>query len=195
MKYAPQLFYRTVLGLCLLWTLNPAGAQPSPAATPAAVNNVKYASSLSRFTAQDEQITLRNASSEYVLFVPVSGRWQVRRASLHLEFTNSIALAARAQLIVSLNRRRIAQLPLKSTCPDGSADIQLPAELLTEGYYQIKFEVAQHYTQECEDPTSPELWTQIDSLASHIDMVVVLRVVVFCLLLLLCLFVRRLWCV
>src|SRR3569833_4661615 len=157
MKYAPQLFYRTVLGLCLLWTLNPAGAQPSPAAPPAAVNNVKYASSQSRFTAQDEQITLRNASSEYVLFVPVSGRWQVRRASLHLEFTNSIALAARSQLIVSLNRRRFAQLPLKSTSPDGSADIQLPAELLTEGYNQIIFEVAQHYSQVCEDPTSPEL--------------------------------------
>jgi len=193
MKYAPQLFYRTVLGLCLLWTLNPAGAQPSAAATPAAVNNVKYASSLSRFTAQDEQITLRNASSEYVLFVPVSGRWQVRRASLHLEFTNSIALAARSQLIVSLNRRRIAQLPLKSTSPDGSADIQLPAELLTEGYNQIKFEVAQHYTQECEDPTSPELWTQIDSLASHIDMEVAPRADVYRLSQLSRLFDRRLW--
>src|SRR3569833_4741703 len=100
MKYAPQLFYRTVLGLCLLWTLNPAGAQPSPAATPAAVNNVKYASSLSRFTAQDEQITLRNASSEYVLFVPVSGRWQVRRASLHLEFFFFFVLVVRSFLFV-----------------------------------------------------------------------------------------------
>ena len=179
MKYAPQLFYRTVLGLCLLWTLNPAGAQPSAAATPAAVNNVIYASSLSRFAAQDGQLTLRNASSEYVLFVPESGRRQVRRASLQLEITKYIALAASSLLIVSHNRRRIAQLPLKSTSPDGSADIQLPAELLTEGYNQIKFEVAQHYTQECEDPTSPELWTQLDSLASPIDIEVAPRADVY----------------
>src|SRR3569832_731295 len=104
MKYAPQLFYRTVLGLCLLWTLNPAGAQPSPAATPAAVNNVKYASSLSRFTAQDELITLRNASSEYVLFVPVSGRWQVRRASLHFVFSFFFVFVARLLFFVCFFR-------------------------------------------------------------------------------------------
>src|SRR3569832_2441228 len=134
MKYAPQLFYRTVLGLCLLWTLNPAGAQPSPAATAAAVNNVKYASSLSRFTAQDEQITLRNASSEYVLFVPVSGRWQVRRASLHLEFTNSNTLAARSQLIVSLIRRQKTQQPHKTTKPDNKTKKQKPTKQQTEGY-------------------------------------------------------------
>lgn len=192
MKYARQFSYHAVLGLCLL--LSSKLAIGAPADATAAASNVKYASSLSRFMAHDEQIMLRNATSEYVLFVPVSGRWQVRRASLHLEFTNSNALVAgRSQLIVSLNQRRVAQLPLKSTSPDGSADVQLPVELLTEGYNQLKFEVAQHYTQDCEDPTAPELWTQIDTLSSHLDMEVAPRTDVYRLSQLSRLFDRRLW--
>jgi len=194
MKYAPQLAYRAALGLCLLLSSQLViGAPPPMEVTPAA-NNVKYASSLSRFMARDEQIMLRNASSEYVLFVPVSARWQVRRAGLHLEFTNSNALVAgRSQLIVSLNQRRVAQLPLKSSSPDGSVDVQLPAELLVEGYNQLKFEVAQHYTQDCEDPTAPELWTQIDSLASVLNMEVAPRTDSYRLSQLPLLFDRRIW--
>src|SRR3569623_3540583 len=113
MKYAPQLAYRAALGLCLLLSSQLVICAPPPVEVTPAANNVKYASSLSRFMARDEHILLRNSSSDYVLFVPVSARWQVRRAGLHLEFSYSNALVAgRSQLIVSLNQRRVAQLPL-----------------------------------------------------------------------------------
>ena len=200
MIHAPQLgsqqtlAYRTVLGLCLLLSCKLAFGAPSSADVAPVAGNVKYTSSLSRLMTRDEQIMLRNASSEYVLSVPISGRWQVRRAKLHLEFTNSNALVGgRSQLIVSVNQRRIAQLPLKSTSPDGSADVVLPAELLKEGYNQLKFEVAQHYTEECEDPTAPELWTQIDTLASVLDLEVTPRTDVYRLSQMSRLFDRRVW--
>lgn len=194
MRYASSLFSRKMTGVYLVLALLFAVTMPATAAVPETGKAVSYSSSLSRFMAADEQIMLRNASSEYVLFVPVSSRWQVQRASLHLEFTNSIALLPnRSQLIISLNRKRVAQVPLRATSPDGSIDVRLPAELMTEGYNQLKFEVAQHYTEDCEDPTSPELWTQLDTLASRLDIDVGPRVDAFRLSQLSRLFDRRTW--
>ena len=121
---------------------------------------------------EQQQIVLRNARSEYLLYVPLSERLQVKQAILHLEYTNSIALLGERSLIrVLLNEKIVAQLPLKPDHPDGVADIRLPVDLLKTGYNQIKFEVAQHYTLECEDPAAPELWTQIDADTSSITFV------------------------
>lgn len=119
----------------------------------------------------DEQITLRNASSYYTLFVPLSPRLQVHKARLHLQYTNSISLLrGRSQLRIVLNGRTIGQLPLKPKQPDAEADILLPVSLLKSGYNELRLEAAQHYTLECEDPTAPELWTQIDTLASTLTL-------------------------
>ena len=38
--------------------------------------------------------------------------------------------------------------------------------MLKPGYNQLVFSVAQHYTFRCEDPSAPELWTEIDTIAS-----------------------------
>jgi cellulose synthase (UDP-forming) len=121
-------------------------------------------------------LTLRNSSSDYTVFVPLSPRASVAEARLHLEFTNSISLLPdRSQLRVSVNELIIAQLPLRPESPSATAEIAIPTALLEPGYNRLKLSVAQHYTLECEDPSAPELWTQIDTDRSTLAVRAVLR--------------------
>jgi cellulose synthase operon protein B len=114
-----------------------------------------------------QQIRLRYTADEFTLYVPVSPRSKVKSALLHLQLTNSISLLReRSQLVVRLNGRVLAQVPLNPAQPETSVDIRLPVALLKPGYNQLTFSVAQHYTLRCEDPSAPELWTEIDTLAS-----------------------------
>lgn len=125
---------------------------------------------LRRLLPPGETLELRLASSEYTLFAPVPDRWNIIEAILHLEYTNSISLLPqRSQLRVSFNERVIAQFPLKPDSPNTITDIKIPLDLITTEFNRLKFEVSQHYSEECEDPTSSELWTQIDSVNSYLS--------------------------
>ena len=103
--------------------------------------------------------------------IAVSAREQVQAATLHLVVSNSISLLTdRSQLAVRVNGRTIAQLQLSSRQPEAAADIRVPAELLRPGYNTLTFAVAQHSTENCEDPDAPELWTEIDTSASTLQL-------------------------
>ncbi|MBV1775581.1 cellulose biosynthesis cyclic di-GMP-binding regulatory protein BcsB [Burkholderiaceae bacterium DAT-1] len=115
-----------------------------------------------------EPIRLRNAASEYALFIPMSAREQTKSMVLNLEATNSISLTKeRSQLMVQLNGRAVAQVALSPLQPELHATVRIPVEWLKPGYNRLSFTVAQHYTiQYCEDPAAPELWTDINPTAS-----------------------------
>ncbi len=121
---------------------------------------------LKELMATDTPVILRSAQSEYSFSIPLSARVQVEKASLDLRFTNSISLTARSQLKVALNDMILAQVPLRARSPEGRVSVRLPVALLKQGYNKLTFSVAQHYTESCEDPSSPELWTQIDTAKS-----------------------------
>lgn len=124
---------------------------------------------LARFLSRDEPIYLPNSNSGATVYLPLSPRMEVTSAVLHLEYTNSIALLEdRSVLRISLGDSILAQLPLKRSQPDAVLDIRLPVDLLEPGYNPLNFWVAQHYTVQCEDPSAPELWTQIDHQRSTI---------------------------
>lgn len=126
---------------------------------------------LSKFLPAGAPLELRQSNSEQVLYIPLSDRWNVKNATLHLEYTNSISLLKeRSQLRVLMNDRLLAQFPLRSDQPQASADITIPAEVLSAGYNRLAFEVAQHYTLDCEDPTAAELWTRIDPTLSFLQL-------------------------
>ncbi len=128
-------------------------------------------SPLSKFMEKDEQIVLRNATSETTLFVPLSERYEIDKAKLHLEFFNSIALLKeRSLLIIKMNDRMVGQIPLTPNRPQNAADLSIPTSFLKYGYNELTIEAALHYTNECEDPTAPELWTQIDTVNSTISL-------------------------
>ena len=122
---------------------------------------------LATFMGANERIRLRYTADEFTISVPLAARFKVSSARLHLQLTNSISLLKdRSQVVVRLNGRLLGQTPLSPQQPESSLDIRIPAGVLKPGYNQLTFSVAQHYTLRCEDPSAPELWTEIDTVAS-----------------------------
>ena len=146
-----------------------AGAAPSALIAAAAGNAPTL--SLATLGNLSGALRLTGASSARSISIALSAREQVRQAVLHLVVSNSIALLTdRSELAVRVNDRTIAQLQLSSRQPETTADIRVPAQLLKPGYNVLTFAVAQHATENCEDPSSPELWTEIDTSASTLQM-------------------------
>jgi len=137
---------------------------PSLLLAATSINQRSSILTLSDLMPSSEQIMLRTDNSEYNLFLPLSPRIHVDKVKLHLEYTNSISLLeSRSQLGVLINDIVIAQLPLKPAQAKGIVDINVPTKVLIEGYNKVTFSAQQHYTLECEDPSAPELWTQINA--------------------------------
>lgn len=146
----------------------PSGSTGGPAIESGALAG-RFEAPLRLFRERPEPLTLRNSTSQETIFIPVSPRMRVRSARLHLEYTNSAALLRdRSLLRVSLGGRILAQVALDPDQPNGVLEITLPSDLLRESYNELTFWVAQHYTLECEDPSAPELFTQIDVDGSYL---------------------------
>ncbi len=179
----PLRTLRTLLALALTaltalaQAAPPAPAEPEPSPAKAAARalpevkpgQVAQELPLSRFMLKQEPMMLRNARGEYELTIPITRRARVDAAQLHIEWTNSISLLAkRSQLAVFLGEQVLAQARLDPQRPEGALDVRLPANLFALGYNKLRFAAAQHYTDECEDPSAPELWTQINPVASKL---------------------------
>lgn len=124
---------------------------------------------LRRLIPLDSPIMLRNASSIYTVFVPQSARFQAKSYGLRLKFTNSIALLSeRSVLRVVMNDVIVAQFYLDRTKPMNDVDIEIPLNLVQTGFNRLQFIVAQHYTYKCEDPSAPELYTEINPDQSYL---------------------------
>ncbi|AOY00886.1 cellulose biosynthesis cyclic di-GMP-binding regulatory protein BcsB [Jeongeupia sp. USM3] len=118
---------------------------------------------LAELSGSTRPLRLSGAAGQQTLVLPLGARETVKSATLHLVATNSTALLGeRSQLVVQLNDRVIAQLPLSPKQPEIAADIRLPLAQLKPGYNRLTFAAAQHYTLQCEDPAAPELWSEID---------------------------------
>lgn len=115
-------------------------------------------------------ISLNGADARRTLPVPLPARLVVEEARLEMEYTNSISLLPRSQLSVTLNDRIAAQLPVNPRQPDNAARIELDASRLSPGFHDLGFRAAQHYTNQCEDPSAPELYSQIDAVNSFLYM-------------------------
>ncbi len=108
-----------------------------------------------------EPIYLMTARSTYTVYVPVSARYTVRSCKLHLKFSNSTRPAQRAlDPAASSMTRRSPSITSRGTSPTTSSTSS-SREIPRERLEQLQFIVSQHYTLECEDPSAPELWTQI----------------------------------
>lgn len=152
-------------------TAHPASPSVSAPANPQAVAASAAPVSLATLGNLSGALRLAGAAASSSMSVPVSAREQVLAATLHLVVSNSISLITdRSQLAVRVNGRTIAQLQLSSRQPEATADIRIPADLLRPGYNTLTFAVAQHTTENCEDPDSPELWTEIDTSASTLQL-------------------------
>ena len=152
----------------VLAVVAPAVLAPARAADPPAAM-MQRTERLSAFMPEPAPIDLHGRSAARELYFNLSTRIEPRTARLHLEGTNSDALLTlRSQLLVRLNGVVVAQLALKPGAPILVADIDLPVEVLRGGGNRLTLAVAQHYTNECEDESAAELWTQIDTTRSSL---------------------------
>lgn len=145
-------------------------ASPTPTATPEPRERIQTQRlPLRRLVPLDAPIMLRNASSTYTVFVPQSARFEPSSYTLRLKFTNSIALLGeRSVLRVVMNDIIVAQYYLERTKPFNDVEVEVPLSLVKTGFNRLQFIVAQHYTYKCEDPSAPELYTEIDPDRSYL---------------------------
>lgn len=123
-----------------------------------------YSVPLKNLRAQSGNIELRQSRSRDSIFYAIAPQLKVSEVALHLEFVNSISLIeTRSQLRVVNNGNVVAQFQLDPSQPNVIANIIIPNDMVKPGYNQLAFEVAQHYTEQCEDYSAPELWTQINT--------------------------------
>ena len=106
------------------------------------------------------------------VFFSLSSRIDIVEATLDIDFANSIALLPeRSALWTSLNGPVFGQVRLRPETWSNFVRINMPEQRLFPGFNELDFNVAQHYTDECEDYGAPELWTEIDTAESAIRMV------------------------
>lgn len=180
----------------------PAGLSPNVStatATPAATERTVGGAStirlpLRQLIGAEEPIFLRNSTSTYTVYVPLSPRYNVKSCKLHLRFTNSIALLSeRSVMRVVLNNKIIGQFYLTRDQPFHNVDIEVPLEYFDLASNELQFIVAQHYTLECEEPAAPELYTEVLPDESYFEAVVTMNDIYPKLSLLRDLIDRKLW--
>lgn len=130
--------------------------------------------SFAELGAGPQPVRLVTPQAAYVLKLPLSPREILQGAVLTLSTVNSTALIkSRSEMSVRVNGQMLGQFALDPEKTSAKRDIELPPQFLKSGYNDVTVSVVQHYSYECEDPLSPELWTEINPLQSFITMGVV----------------------
>lgn len=155
--------------LCLLsLALSRLAAAALPAAPP---EPTPAAAALAHFMPEPAPIDLRGVHARAEVAIPIAAGLTPKRLTLHLAAANSVVLLPkRSVLRVLLDDTLVAQIPLDPGLPRIEASIELPVQGLKPGYHRLVFDAAQHYTEACEDPSAPELWTQIDTRRSWLEL-------------------------
>ena len=144
----------------------PEGPVGSYAAAP-----VKFTFPLSKFVSTAGPLRLKDSSNEAKIAVPLSARLKATNLQLSLVLTNSIALvAAKSALVVRFNDATLGQIRLDPNSPNAAVKINIPVDLLRAGFNTLSLGVAQHTADQCEDPEAPELWTEIDTSQSSLEL-------------------------
>lgn len=129
-----------------------------------------YRYPLSKFIPTAGPLVLHDQTTTAKISIPVSARLKPKSMSVTLNFTNSIGLiASTSVLAVRFNETTLAQIRLDPNNPNGSAKVNLPVELVRPGYNVLALAVTQHNGDPCEDPEAPELWTEINTATSVLE--------------------------
>jgi cellulose synthase operon protein B len=117
---------------------------------------------LQKFTSANS-LDIRCVSGGQNLSIPIPARWDVHKLTLSLRYTVSNNMIGDiSQMAIRFNGEQVTQLKLVPQAPSVTAEIPVPVNLVEPGYNLLTFQVAQHYqTSACEQPCSPDLWTNI----------------------------------
>jgi cellulose synthase operon protein B len=153
-----------------------AAATPSPTASPSEdlpfddpIARPQGAIALSHLYPLPGPVRLRGDTASFDISIPLVRTAVLQAASVELHYTNSIALqTARSVLAVRFNEATLAQIHLDAAASVGVVTVNLPISLWRPGYNKLTIDVVQHYTDRCEDPNAPELWTEVDLFRSRL---------------------------
>lgn len=132
------------------------------AVPPGSVNERHFVLSLARLTGQSQPVMLRGVTNSFTLSLPVPALWKPMQVSFELAGIASRALIDTSQIAISVNGRVIKQLPLGNSEERFLRRMSIPTSALHAGFNDVRIEVAQHYTNICEYPLAPQLWTELD---------------------------------
>lgn len=106
---------------------------------------------------------LKTVRTERTYYFTRPKNWQVQPSSaVDVKFQHSASLLPeRSSLNVLVNNRILKTIPLsKANVGGGLEHIAVPPDILKDRN-TLTFQVDQHYTYQCEDPFSEELWTTL----------------------------------
>lgn len=127
---------------------------------------------LSHFMINSEPILLKNVEGSYSISFPIADRIEPDSVELKLYLSNSNLLNdRRAQFAVFINGYVAGQIKLNPVESQTQVKFRIAKEYLKKGYNRLVFKAIQHYTaSQCEDWSTPELWTSVDSVKSKLTL-------------------------
>ncbi|MDP2310982.1 MAG: cellulose biosynthesis cyclic di-GMP-binding regulatory protein BcsB [Pseudomonadota bacterium] len=135
------------------------GRLPGGEVDAAVVHTLSFAEDLNQRT----DITLQGAHSERTVTLPIPRGWELTADPVvSLDLAHSAALLPeRSHVTLLLNGDALTSWRLDQTNTSlARVTAKLPRRLLVD-YNQLTLKVVQHYTDGCEDPFDPSLWTRI----------------------------------
>ena len=118
----------------------------------------------------ETSVDLKCILGEYKIAIPFPERWKIHKAVLNLAYSNSNNLIGdKSQLAVKMNGSLIGQIRQNPLAPEGKTALSIPVTMLKSDYNYLSFHCAQHYTAECEQFCSPNLWTSLNFIDSSLE--------------------------
>lgn len=133
---------------------------------PISDNSESFEIYLSKLMGDRQPRNLAGISDQLNISLPLPALWEPTAVDLHLRGVPSKTLINSSQLVIYLNDTVIAQYELGRGAEDFDYKINLPTTLLKPGFNRIQVRAIQHYTEVCEYPMAPQLWTQINLVES-----------------------------
>jgi hypothetical protein len=125
-------------------------------------NSTTYVLEFNRSPIVGNRMRLRGVYSEGRLGFTRSRSWKITQAKALIRFQHSPALFAnRSNLTVLVNDTAIGSIPLnRKQSQVGQVMLNIPPKLLQD-YNELKIVAQQNNSNECSDPSDPNLWTEI----------------------------------
>lgn len=127
---------------------------------------------LAAIRAQQGSMRLNGASATETLGLAIAPQAHIKSARLVIRHVSGRGQAsADAHLRLAINQNFVAQLDAATSLTAAMDEITLDPRLFRPGFNQLAFDAVQRYTFECQDPTAAELWTDIDTVRSEVEII------------------------
>jgi len=111
---------------------------------------------------------IRGTDGIHTIKFPLPGNWEVIQAKGYLKYDSSILLLKDSSAgVVLFNNAPVSQFKLFDKTKTG-VKFSIAPELLVK-HNTLSLEMIQHYTHECEDGSSSELWSDVDLRKSYLE--------------------------